>query len=68
MAAYGPVRREGVRAFETVVLGERHRSTDVRPGNDTTPSPSSQYKIVRGPHPGCWRRNSTIRASTAAAI
>ena len=31
----------------------KHRSIDVRPGNATTPSCSSQYKIVRGPHPGC---------------
>jgi hypothetical protein len=46
----------------------KQRSTDVRPGNGVTPSRSSQNKIVRGPHPGCPRRISTIRASTTAGI
>ena len=36
--------------------------------NDTTRSASNRNKIVRGPHPGGVRRNSTILASTTGGI
>ena len=37
-------------------------------GNDTTRSASNRNKIVRGPHPGCVRRTTTILASNSGSI
>ncbi len=57
-----PLAPTGLRGDQTVAdQAAIHRRA---PRHRVEPSRSSRYTIVRGPHPGCARRISTIRAST----